>query len=577
MTLAAAQKHYGTASTLRRCCLFFMICALLLSVLCTAKADEFRTPAISFAHPDWQSAARQLRSEIGAESRAAEHFSFAAARQARLFRPQRFTAIAQLNAVTSPLFPGVGLSSVPVLLPFDSGQYLTDRDNGAPNLFLSRYQAGFRPVRMFDVGPAGYDAVFALDQGVGDDMPPRIFVKPVEVQITGSLLTYDINDPLLGKGEPVKSLASQFPDLRRLVREGYLRYAFTRFGVSYVVSIGCHDGPARSRRLSCREASAVAERFLKALRMAGGSPRRPRFNIPSDVAERPIAFSPDFTYHPPGDIIANSGYREQSGRADFTVYSQIRFPLEKAPAFANSQSFMNWGDCYQTGRVAWSARKGDQYHCKRNDKPLVFDESAKENYSYPWQDNFCETRDFEVGQCANGMGHQGQDIRPSSCMLRNDGADRCMPDIFPLVAVRDGVLLRAPGDQAVYLLVNDDNEHIRFRYVHMSPARMDEDGVLHGRRVSEGEKIGLVSNFQDRVGGTTSHLHFDVQVFTRDGWIWVNPYTTLISAYERLIGGRGREYIPPPPAAPVTAHATLPDEKPSTRAPSELEAVPAAE
>jgi len=65
--------------------------------------------------------------------------------------------------------------------------------------------------------------------------------------------------------------------------------------------------------------------------------------------------------------------------------------------------------------VSWSPTKGDDYRCKRNDKPLVFDESARENYSYPWQDNFCETRDFEVGQCATGMGHQGQDIRPSSC------------------------------------------------------------------------------------------------------------------------------------------------------------------
>jgi hypothetical protein len=45
----------------------------------------------------------------------------------------------------------------------------------------------------------------------------------------------------------------------------------------------------------------------------------------------------------------------------------------------------------------------------------------------------------------------------------------------------------------------------------------------------------------DHPGGTTTHLHFDVQVFTRDGWIWVNPYVTLISAYERLISGRGHE------------------------------------
>ena len=78
---------------------------------------------------------------------------------------------------------------------------------------------------------------------------------------------------------------------------------------------------------------------------------------------------------------------------------------------------------------------------------------------------------------------------------------------------------------------------------------MDADGVLNGRRVAEGEKIGVVSNYLDHPNGTTRHLHFDVQVFTRDGWLWVNPYTTLISAYERLIRGRGRE-IGTEPAAP---------------------------
>jgi hypothetical protein len=81
---------------------------------------------------------------------------------------------------------------------------------------------------------------------------------------------------------------------------------------------------------------------------------------------------------------------------------------------------------------------------------------------------------------------------------------------------------------------------------------MDADGILNGRRVAEGEKIGVVSNYLDFPNGTSYHLHFDVQVFTRDGWIWVNPYTTLVSAYERLIRGRGREFATGlPPAAAV--------------------------
>jgi hypothetical protein len=88
---------------------------------------------------------------------------------------------------------------------------------------------------------------------------------------------------------------------------------------------------------------------------------------------------------------------------------------------------------------------------------------------------------------------------------------------------------------------------------------MDADGILNGRSVEEGEKIGVVSNYLDHPNGTTRHLHFDVQVFTRDGWLWVNPYVTLISAYERLIRGRGREIGPEPAPSAAVAHA-LPED-----------------
>ena len=557
MTLRGATKfkdyRRGPSSKCLRA--FFIFATALACLHGKVSADEFRSPAISFVAPDWTAVAVQLKAEIESQPLAVERFSFAPGRHSRYADSKRVAALAQINAIAAPNFPDIGRSPVPVLLPFDGAMLVAERKSGAPSsLTVSRYQAGFRPVSIFDVGPSGYDALFALDPGAGDGMPSRVFTRPVEVQITGSTLVYDLADPLAGKGEAVKSLASEYPDLRRTIREGYVRYAFTRFGVPYVVSVQCLDSSSRARRLSCREASPVAERFIKALRIAGGSPAKTHVNIASQPSERPSIVLPDFTYRRPGEIITNSGYRGQNGVTDYTVYSRIRFPIKRAPAFANSQSFMNWGDCYRTGRVSWSSTKGDEYHCKRNDKPLVFDESAKENYSYPWQDNFCETRDFDVGQCANGMGHQGQDIRPSSCQMRNAEADRCLPDIFPTVAVRDGVLIRSPTQQAVYLLINAPGEHIRFRYIHMNPANLDADGVVHGRRVKEGERIGVVSNYQDRVGGTTSHLHFDTQVFTREGWLWVNPYTTLISSYERLIGGRGREYEPLPSLAPV-AHA----------------------
>jgi hypothetical protein len=45
--------------------------------------------------------------------------------------------------------------------------------------------------------------------------------------------------------------------------------------------------------------------------------------------------------------------------------------------------------------------------------------------------------------------------------------------------------------------------------------------------------------------GTSYHVHFDIQVPTKLGWVFVNPYMTLVAAYERLIGERGTEFSDP--------------------------------
>ena len=506
--------------------------AVLLAGTASVPADEFRTPEISVIRVDWRSVLDQLRAEISTAPAVAADFTFAGRRRLPAFDSRSMPALVQLNAATSQVFLGIGRSAVPVLLPFDTAAWLEARRSGTPTgLPLSQYQADFRSVDLFDAGPAGYDAVFSLEPGAGSGLPQRIFARPVEVQITGSLLTYDVADPQGGKGEPVKSLAAQYPDLRRFIREGYVRYAFSRFGVPYVVSIQCLDSAPRERRLACREAYPVAERFLKALRIAGGTPSRPRMDIASGIVERPLAQSGEFTYRPVGDILVNSGYRKQSGRVDPDAYSQIRFPLE-APAFVHSQSF------------------GRRRSSDKSDQPTS---------TYPWRDNFCEARSFGVGQCASGFGHQGEDIRPGACRAHSEGANACDPRQQPVVAVRDGVLIRSPKQQAATLQINTRDEHIRFRYMHMNPASMDADGVLNGRQVEEGEKLGVVSNYLDHPNGTSRHLHFDVQVFTRDGWIWVNPYVTLIAAYERLIHGRGREIGPEMAGSPAVAHA-LPED-----------------
>jgi murein DD-endopeptidase MepM/ murein hydrolase activator NlpD len=501
----------------------------------SASAEEFQTPSVTANRVEWRAVIDQLRSELDAAPMAASNFAFAGRHRLGATDPRSMPALVQLNGVTSQLFNGIARSPVPVLLPFDTASFFDARLNGAsPERSLSRYQADFRSVDLFDAGPSGYDAVFSLEPGASSGLPQRTYARPVEVQITGSLLTYDITDAQAGRGEPVKSLSAQYPDMRRFIREGYVRYAFTRFGVPYVVSIQCLDSTPRARRLACREAYPVAERFLKALRIAGGLPvRRPRYDLPSQPIERLAALSADFTYRPPGDIIAGTGYHRQGGRADYNAYSQIRFPLE-APAYIHSQK----------------RRSGD-----KSDKPSA---------GYPWRDNFCEARSFSVGQCTNGFGHQGEDVRPGACPARVEGG--CDPKQQPIFAVRDGVVIRSPRQQAATLQINSRTEHIRFRYMHMNPSVMDADGVLNGRRVAEGEQIGVVSNYLDHPNGTTRHLHFDVQVFTRDGWIWVNPYATLIASYERLIRARGHEIGPDVAAAPEVAHA-----KPEEASPSDMQ------
>jgi len=491
-----------------------LLASLSLLYAAPLAADEFRSPSLTALRVDWRAALDQLRAEINSRPQIAGDFIFVPRRSVPRYDPRATPALVQLNGVSSQFFTGIARSSVPVLLPFDAGAYLEARRSGAPaSLSLSRYQADFNPVDMFDAGPAGYSATFSLEPGAGDGMPSRVYARPVEVQITGSALLYDIADPNGGKGEPVKPLATTYPDLRRFIREGYVRYAFTRFGVAYVVSVQCLDSVAKPRRLACKEAYPVAERFLKALRVAGGQRIRPLTDIASGVLDRPAMRSPDFSYRPSGDIIPNTGYRNKSGHPDVMAYAQIRFPLDKAPAFVRSQSYA------------------------RRDR-------SEGVTSYPWRDNFCESRSFEVWQCAGGYGHQGEDIRAAECPPPGEGREPCDPKQRAVVAVRDAVVIRASKDQAATLEINSRTEHIRFRYMHMNPQAMNADGLLNGRIVAEGEKIGVVSNYLDHPAGTSLHLHFDAQVFTRDGWIWVSPYVTLVSAYERLIRARGREIGP---------------------------------
>ncbi len=99
-------------------------------------------------------------------------------------------------------------------------------------------------------------------------------------------------------------------------------------------------------------------------------------------------------------------------------------------------------------------------------------------------------------------------------------------------------------------MTNAPGERLRFRHLHMHPRKLDADGIASGRHVREGETLGTIGNYNRRPGMTTTHLHFEMQVPTRDGWVRVNPYMTLVASYEHLIGARGSEVAAPlPPVA----------------------------
>ncbi len=524
---------------LRACSLAALVMIFCVAMACvaTVAAQDMRNPKIASMPADWSEAVAQLDNGTEPSPRSTE----------------------RLNQAADMLFANIAASPVPVLLPFNSAQLLRDAAAGLPNA-AATYLIDVRPPAFFQAGPGGYDAVFAVHakELPGSDV---MYSERIDVHISGSALLYELDEPTGIVNWPVNGgLGADFPGIKRFYLESSARYTFTRYGVPYVLSIECHDGGMRFHKISCRDADRIAIRFLRSLQVTGGTPH-PQTGptqpgpVTADTIDRPQAQSPTFTYHSPGDLLPGSGMRGHSGRADYTVYSKIRFPLGETPAFANSQSFNHWGDCDQTGRVSLGALgKTALYRCRVNEQLLVADESV--NYAYPWRDNFCEHRYFFVGDCPSGLGHQGQDIRPSSCAQRIEGANRCEPYQHDVVAARDGMVLRTPGEIALYIVTNTTNERVRFRYLHMFPKYLDQDRIVSGRVVQEGEVVGKVGNFLRRERATTYHLHFDIQVPTKYGWVFVNPYMSLVAAYERTIQGRGRELLLD--GTPILTGAALP-------------------
>ena len=218
-----------------------------------------------------------------------------------------------------------------------------------------------------------------------------------------------------------------------------------------------------------------------------------------------------FSYVPAGDLLPSSG----PGHADTTIYQpDIAFPLEDA-AFLNSQVYR-----YGGSQGSINGMNGGQCH--------------EDNYSYPWQDTFCESRSRSQIMCPDG-GHEGVDIRAATCIPETDATHWA-------VAVDDGRIVGLEGSKYTVKLQTDDGS--LYRYMHL---KMDELAVNDGDLVVKGQRIGRVFNDFFNSSGervpTTYHMHFEMyQNYAPDEdtdpiFDQVSPYMSLVNAYEKKLRG----------------------------------------
>lgn len=211
-----------------------------------------------------------------------------------------------------------------------------------------------------------------------------------------------------------------------------------------------------------------------------------------------------FSYLPVGDLLPSSG----PGFADDTVYrADILFPTEDT-VYLNSQVYR-----YGGGMGSVNGMNGDQCDSR--------------NYDYPWQDTFCEKRDRNQPLCPGG-GHEGLDIRPHTCKKDEHWA----------VAVEDARVI----DVRRHWVTLQTADGTLYNYLHLNMSGLL---VSEGDMLKKGDRIGMISNDFFTSDGTrvptTTHLHFEMYenyvaspgddpLFTK-----VNPYVTLVSAYDRKL------------------------------------------
>ncbi len=249
--------------------------------------------------------------------------------------------------------------------------------------------------------------------------------------------------------------------------------------------------------------------YLAALRLTAATdatvPGAPDTTPPAQPSPAGPKLDVAFAYYAPGDVAAGS---HEKGRQDRFVYlpHNIIFPI-KVPddkhAYMNSQIY----------GVGGSNGPNGSFCDQRNFNAML------------QRDTFCELRSWSMPLCPSGKGHQGQDIRPPTCI--EDAR-------WDAVAVENGIISTVTPYTTVSLKGESGTD---YRYLHLNFASIH---VKKGQRVKQGEVIGRVSNIMDGKPLTSRHLHFDVRQTIKVGSkvmsVHVPVYSSLVAAYRRMKG-----------------------------------------
>jgi len=278
-----------------------------------------------------------------------------------------------------------------------------------------------------------------------------------------------------------------------------------------------------------------------------GEPLGPPDDGPSPPAGRPSNALPTDWFNPPAALIpgtsrtgADDGHVVLNDEGQPVVVESIRFPIERGPAFANSQIFGAGGGGYDGGSsspASWD--------------PVPGQENDAVNYDYPWRDNFCEVRGWSVADCPGGEGHQGQDIRPRSCENAAHWA------VAP-----ENATVRNVGSRVIVNLYGESGKLHAMMHLDRPLATNPRTGqpFKRGDQIFRGERLGRISNMTSKKDGCDSgrctfvHLHYEIWAGAAEEGAWnergtnpLPPYGTLVEAYLDLIDlePEGEDWIGP--------------------------------